>query len=301
MRTWYLVVSVALSAFVCCGTVQAQGDDGRQGQERPPGDLVRQLRQRLLERFDENGNGRLDRREGRHAIEVLRGVVERHRGRLIHLSTLPAGLRSILALFDRNKDGVLDPMEMRILKRALPRVTRPPQRPERPGAEEARPDRPARPAPPAGGDSRPPSLTPELVHRLRQLLLRAFDRNDNQRLDLPERRHAHTAVAGFLARHRGRKITIESAPANLRGILALFDRNRDGELGPVERILLHRALHVVLRPRQEPPRRGDKDRSRPPRFDRPSLDDELDRSRPERPTGGDGFEVRPGGTVRPDF
>ena len=157
MRTWYLVVSVALSAFVCCGTVQAQGDDGRQGQERPPGDLVRQLRQRLLERFDENGNGRLDRREGRHAIEVLRGVVERHRGRLIHLSTLPAGLRSILALFDRNKDGVLDPMEMRILKRALPRVTRPPQRPDRPGAEDERPDRPERLPPPVEILDRHPS------------------------------------------------------------------------------------------------------------------------------------------------
>ncbi len=278
------------------------------------------LRQRLLHRFDENGNGRLDHRESRHALRTVLSVLSQNRGRTIKISDVPAGLRPIFALFDRNRDGVLGPLEQMNLARAMPHAARPDHKHDRPGKPgEDRRDRPQPPEKPKGpGDGadgedsddradrpggrrpRPPRLTPEVLRQLRRLLQGAFDRNNNGRLDPPERCQARRATLGFLGRHRGQDIDLSQVPSKLGPILALFDFNKDSKLGPLEQHVLKRALQILLRPRPRPEPPGDgAERPQRPRPD-DSLGDELDESRPERPSDG-GFEVRPGRPPRPDF
>ena len=323
-------VWVLAAALVACpGVAWAQDDDsGDDGRQNPPHNAM-QLRHRLLHRFDENGNGRLDHRESHRAMQTVMRVLSRNHGRVIKISDLPAGLRPIFALFDHNKDGVLGSVEQRRLAHAMSHAARPPHRPHPPGRpgdgadrpqrpgdgadRPERPERPEKPKPPvrpedgdAGQDGsqrpHPPRLTPELLHRLRSLLLQAFDRNHNRRLDPPERGHARRVLLGFLSRQRGEEIEISSAPSRLGQILGLFDFNGDGKLGPVEKRVLMRALKILLRPRPrpEPGEPGDGDRPERPRPDRP-IGDDLDDSRPgDRPADG-GFEVRPGRPPWPDF
>lgn len=323
MKTVWLVLLTA-GLVLCPGASaerawSAEGDDGG---HRPPGNVVGQLRHRLLHRFDENGNGRLDHREAHHAMQTVMGVLSRHRGRPITISNLPAGLRPIFGMFDQNGDGVLGPVEQRRLAHALRHAARhphPPKPPEQPGDGDAgeRPDRPGKPGRPDrpgdgdasddgddGGHDRPhpPRLTPELVRELRALLLSAFDRNQNGYLDPPERAHARRAVLGYLSQHQGSVIEIASAPQRLAGILGLFDLNGDGKLGPHETSLLRKALHIVLRHRPRPDKPGEPGGDRPerPRGDRP-IGDDLDDCRPKDRGGDDGIEIRPGHPPRPDF
>ena len=303
MRTvssWLLLVGMVFCLFSSGdGLVRAQQDESF-ARTRPSQKVIGQLRQRLLRRFDENGNGRLDRRESQHAMRTVLGVLTRNRGRVITISKLPAGLRSIFALFDRNRDAVLGPVEQVNLSRALLHAVRPPRRSEsgagQPGDGNADEGIGSGSRPP-----RPPRLTPEILQRLRGLLLKAFDRNRNGRLDPPERSHARRVLLEFLSRHRGEEIAIESASPRLGPILGLFDFNGDGNLGPGENRVLRRALLIVLRQRPRPDSNGPDGEKRPtrPRPDRP-LGEELDELRPDRPADG-GFEVRPGRPPRPDF
>ena len=314
---WMLAAAVILFPGVGGSLAFAQGGGNGDGHSPPP-TVVRQLRHRLLHRFDENGNGRLDHRESHQALRTVLRVLSRNHGRPINISELPAGLRPIFAMFDRNRDGVLGPIEQQRLAHAMRHAARPVQRPHPPrppGDGEGGADKPEkpRPKPPGEGDAdedgsdgpnrpHPPRLTPELLRQLRALLLAAFDRNHNRHLDPPERCHARRVLLGFLKRHRGEDIEIASAPPRLGRILGLFDFNGDGKLGPAEKRLLHRALHIVLRPRPrpEPNEPGDGDRPQRPRPDRP-IGEDLDDSRPDdRPADG-GFEVRPGPPPRPDF
>ncbi len=320
MKTVWLVL-LAAGLVLCPGVSvekawSVEGDDGGQ---RPPGNVVGQLRHRLLHRFDENGNGRLDHREAHHAMQTVMGILSRHGGRPITISNLPVGLRPIFGMFDQNGDGVLGPVEQRRLAHALRHAARhphPPKLPEKPGDGDAGepPGKPGRPERPGdggasddgdeGGHDRPhpPRLTPELVRELRALLLSAFDRNQNGHLDPPERAHARRAVLGFLSQHQGSVIEIASAPQRLAGILGLFDLNGDGKLGPHETRLLRQALHIVLRYRPRPDKPGEPGGDRPerPRGDRP-IGDDLDDCRPNGRGGDDGIEIRPGHPPRPDF
>ena len=303
MRTvssWLLLVGMVFCLFSSGdGLVRAQQDESFV-RVRPSQKVVGQLRQRLIRRFDENGNGRLDRRESQHAMRTGLGVLARNRGRVITISKLPVGLRPIFALFDRNRDGVLGPVEQVNLSRALLHAVRPPRRSEsgagQPGDGNADEGIGSGSRPP-----RPPRLTPEILQRLRGLLLKSFDRNRNGRLDPPERSHARRVLLEFLSRHRGEEIAIESASPRLGPILGLFDFNGDGNLGPGENRVLRRALLIVLRQRPRPDSNGPDGEKRPtrPRPDRP-LGEELDELRPDRPADG-GFEVRPGRPPRPDF
>jgi len=313
---WVLVASVVVCPGVNGSPAWAQDDNA--GRRPPPStDLIMRLRHHLLHRFDENGNRRLDHRESHHALQTVMGVLSRHRGRAIRISDLPAGLRPIFVLFDHNRDGLLGPVEQMGLSRTMPHAARVPHRPrppQRPDTGTDRPDRPEKPRPPArpGGDGdagddgsqrpRPPRLTPELIDQLRNLLLQAFDRNNNHRLDPPERSHARRTLLGFLSRHRGTEIEVGATPPRLGRILGLFDFNGDGKLGPIEKRLLIQALKILLRPRPRPESGppGGGDRPQRPRPDRP-LGDDLDDCRPgDRPADG-GFEVRPGRPPRPDF
>jgi len=324
MKTVLLVLLTA-GLVLCPGASverawSAEGDDGG---HRPPGNVVGQLRHRLLHRFDENGNGRLDHREAHHAMKTVIGILSRHRGRPITISDLPAGLRPIFGMFDKNGDGILGPVEQRRLAHALRHAGRhphPPKPPEKPGDGDAgerpeRPGKPGRPERPGDGDGasddgdevgpdrpHPSRLTPELVRQLRALLLSAFDRNQNGHLDPPERAHARRVVLGFLSQEQGEAIEIASAPQRLAGILGLFDFNGDGKLGPQEKRLLRQALHIVLRHRPRPDKPGEPSGDRPerPRSDRP-IGDDLDDGRPVDRGGDDGIEVRPGHPPRPDF
>ena len=321
---------LAAAVFLCPGAtgsvaVAQEGGGGNGEGHSPPLSVLRQLRHRLLHRFDENGNGRLDHRESHQALRTVLGVLSRNRGRAINISELPAGLRPIFAMFDRNGDGVLGPIEQRALGHAMRHAARPPHRPRPPrppgdgeeGADKPekpeKPERPKKPKPPGEGDAdedgkdgphrpHPPRLTPELLRRLRALLLAAFDRNHNRHLDPPERGHARRVLLGFLSRHRGEVIEIASAPPRLGRILGLFDFNGDGKLGPAEKRLLHRALQIVLRPRPrpEPGEPGEGGRPERPRPDRP-IGEDLDDSHPDDKPADGGFEVRPGRPPRPDF
>jgi len=314
---WTLAAAVVLFPGVGGSLAFAQGGGGNEDGHSPPPSVLRQLRHRLLHRFDENGNGRLDHRESHQALQTVLGVLSRNRGRAVNISELPAGLRSIFAMFDRNGDGVLGPIERGALGHAMRHAAKPPRRPHPPrppgdGEDGAGKPKP-KPKPPGDGDAdedgedgpnrpHPPRLTPELLRQLRALLLAAFDRNHNHRLDPPERGHARRVLMGFLSRHRGEVIDIASAPPRLGQILGLFDFNGDGKLGPAEKRLLHRALQIVLRPRPrpEPGEPGDGDRPKRPRPDRPIGDDLDDSQSDDRPADG-GFEVRPGHPPRPDF
>ena len=303
MRTvssWLLPVGMVFCLFSSGDVLVRAQQDESFVRVRPSQKVVGQLRQRLLRRFDENGNGRLDRRESQHAMRTVLGVLAKNRGRVITISKLPVGLRPIFALFDRNRDGVLGPVEQVNLSRALLHAVRPPRRSEsgagQPGDGNADEGIGSGSRPP-----RPPRLTPEILQRLRGLLLKSFDRNRNGRLDPPERSHARRVLLEFLSRHRGEEIAIESASPRLGPILGLFDFNGDGNLGPGENRVLRRALLIVLRQRPRPDSNGPDGEKRPtrPRPDRP-LGEELDELRPDRPADG-GFEVRPGRPPRPDF
>ena len=296
---WLLPVGMMFFVFSGDGLVRAQ-QEGAFVRVRPSQKVVGQLRQRLLRRFDENGNGRFDRRESQHAMRTVLGVLAGNRGRVITISKLPAGLRQIFALFDRNRDGVLGPIEQVKLSRTLSYAVRPARGPggdagQREGGS-VDGDGGAGSQPP-----RPSSLTPEVLQRLRSLLLTSFDRNRNGRLDPPERSRARRVLLDLLTRHRGEDISIESASPRLGPILGLFDFNGDRSLGPGENRVLRQALLIVLRPRPRPDADGPDGRSRPtrPRPNRP-LGEELDDLIPDRPAGGV-FEVRPDRPPRPDF
>lgn len=294
---WLLAFSLVL-----CGSdadpVLAQ-DTGTAHQSPP--NVVMALRRHLLHRFDENGNGRLDLREARQATRTVLGVLRKNRGNAVVIAELPAGLRSIFSMFDRNRDGVLGPAEQIKLGRAMPHATRPPRR---------RPKPPKPPVRPGDGDadgdddgrSRPPRLTPALLHRLRSLLLQAFDRNQNEVLDPPERCQARRTLFGFLSRLRGQEIPIGSAPPRLGRILGAFDLNRDGKLGARETQVLIRALKILLRPRPRP-ESGEPGDGEPPSRPRPDppIGEDFDDLRPDGPSSDGGFEVRPGRPPQPDF
>ena len=299
VSSWLLPVGMMFFLLSGDGLVWAQQDESF-ARVRPPQKVVGKLRQPLLRRFDENGNGRLDRRESQHAMRTVLGVLARNRGRVITISKLPAGLRQIFALFDRNRDGVLGPIEQVNLSRTLSYAVRPARGPggdagQREGAS-VDGDGGAGLQPP-----RPPSLTPEVLQRLRGLLLKSFDRNRNGRLDPPDRSRARRVLLDFLMRHRGEDISIESASPRLGPILGLFDFNGDRNLGPGENRVLRQALLIVLRPRPRPDADGPDGGKRPtrPRPNR-SLGEELDDLSPDRPAGG-GFEARPDRPPRPGF
>ncbi len=298
---WKSLWLLAFSLVLCGGDadpVLAQ-DTGTDHQSPPK--VVMALRRHLLHRFDENGNGRLDLREARQATRTVLGVLKKKRGNAVVIAELPAGLRPIVSMFDRNRDGVLGPAEQIKLGRTMPHATRPPRR---------RPKPPKRPVRPGDGDadgdddgkSRPPSLTPALLHRLRSLLLQAFDRNQNQVLDPPERCQARRTLFGFLSRLRGQEIPIGTAPSRLGRILGAFDLNRDGKLGVGETQVLIRALKILLRPRPRPESGGPGD-GQPPRRPRPdpSIGEDFDDLRPDGPSSDGGFEVRPGRPPQPNF
>ena len=268
-------------------------------------DRVSSLRRQLLHRFDENGNGRLDQREARQAMQAVLGVLRENRGRAIVISELPVGLRPICTLFDRNQDGVLGPAEQINLGRAMPHATRPLRSPGDSTDHSRGPGKPkplVRPGDGDDGQSLPPRLTSEVPHQLRSLLLQAFDRNHNERLDPPERCHARRTLFGFLSRLRGQEIAIGMAPPRLGQILGPFDFNGDSKLGALEQPVLTRALKILLRPRPRPDvgEPGDGQRPRRPRPD-PSIGEDLDDLRPAGPSPAGGFEVRPGRLPQPDF
>lgn len=78
---------------------------------RPRGEL----RQLLLERFDRNHDGRLDREERRHAIRALRRLTRRmamQERRAEARERRDARMRGLVQRYDRNGDGVVGPDEM---------------------------------------------------------------------------------------------------------------------------------------------------------------------------------------------
>ena len=296
--TWKTLCLLVFSLVVFAGDADPVLAQDTGADQRPPASVVMSLRRHLLHRFDENGNGRLDLREARQATKTVLGILRRNRGNPLVIAELPAGLRPVVSVCDRNRDGVLGPAEQVKLRRAMPHATRPPRQ---------RPKPPVRPGDGAadgddGEKSRHPQLTPALLLRLSGLLLQAFDRNKNEVLDPPERCHARRTLFGFLSRLRGQEIPIGSAPPRLGRILSAFDLNRDGKLGIVETQVLIRALKILLRPRPRP-EPGEPGDGEPPRRPRPesSIGEDFDDLRLDGPSSDGGFAVRPGRSPRPDF
>ena len=70
-----------------------------------------QLRQLLLERFDRNGDGRLEPRERRHAIRALRKL-ERRLARADGQQARGDRMQRLIRKYDLNGDGNVGPGEM---------------------------------------------------------------------------------------------------------------------------------------------------------------------------------------------
>jgi hypothetical protein len=71
-----------------------------------------QLHQLLLERFDRNHDGKLERQERRKAIRALRRVARRMAMQDRGGDRPGAGARAVLRRFDTNGDGVVGPQEV---------------------------------------------------------------------------------------------------------------------------------------------------------------------------------------------
>ncbi len=188
----------------------------------------------LLQRFDKNGDGKIDEDERADAKEaMIKEQVDRQMARQALAQASPEQLRQrVLELFDADRDGRLDEAE---------RAT----------AEKAAAERAADPAAP--------------VALLREELLKRFDANANGRLEPEER----TAVREFLAARRAAAAEPSapavvtdaptSAPAPVAAkplagaeapllsraeLLKRFDRNADGRIDATERETLETTLRT---------------------------------------------------------
>jgi hypothetical protein len=79
--------------------------------ERPRHQQSPELRRMLLERFDANGDGRLEPRERRHAVRALRKL-ERKLARQDGQEMRARKLQRLIRKYDLNGDGNVGPGEM---------------------------------------------------------------------------------------------------------------------------------------------------------------------------------------------
>ncbi|PAW65754.1 MAG: hypothetical protein B9S34_10000 [Opitutia bacterium Tous-C1TDCM] len=178
----------------------------------------------LLQRYDRNGDGKIDEDERADAKEsMIKEQVDRQMARQALAQATPEQLRQrVLELFDADRDGRLDETE---------RAT----------AEKAAAERAADPAAP--------------VALLREELMKRFDANTNGRLEPEER----AAVRDFLAARReaaAETATPSGAPSPAvkpaagaespllarAELLKRFDRNADGRIDAAERETLETTL-----------------------------------------------------------
>ncbi len=212
---------LAATLFLLAGSGRLMAAEARPG---PAGKAAKKSRE-LLERFDRNGDGKLDDDERAAAKDaMMQEQLDRQMARIAAGGTGPAGERfraTALALFDRNKDGRLDDDERAEAQRFAEARQDPAALK---GEVEQKFDR--------NGDGRlddaerreAGEFLAELRNfagqRLRQELLREFDRNANGRIDDAE----------MTALEKSVRPRLEANPQQRR----LYDANRDGKLDEAE-------------------------------------------------------------------
>ena len=241
-----LACLVALLLLTCDGTWAQVGNKSPDVGSRPldrqaPLDhqaTLDRIHRGLLERFDENRNGKLDPQERRIARETLLDYLRRHRERRTEGRREPADevlerrerrhdiregiLQLVLSLFDQDGDGKLNSAERDAAQFDLERRLASPYeqregfRGHTDGARVRIEDR---------HDSSPPKSSPPDEDRFRELLER-FDANGDGDLDEQERERAGEEFR----RQRDRELLDE------------FDEDGDGELNDKERAAARRVL-----------------------------------------------------------
>ena len=101
MRFISICTAVLVSAIVFATTANAEPSEGRGRHRMPP-----KLREKLLEKFDANGDGKLDETERAAAREAVKAKREAHK-------------QKIFEKFDANGDGKLDEQERAAAKEAF--------------------------------------------------------------------------------------------------------------------------------------------------------------------------------------
>ncbi len=266
-----LACLVALLILTCDGTWAQVGNrspDVSPLDRQAPRDRIHRG---LLERFDENRNGKLDPQERRMARETLLDFLRRHRERSTEGRHEPADevlerrerrrdmregiLQLVLNLFDQDGDGKLNGEEHDAAHFDLERRLASPFEQEegfRGHTDDARDRTENR------HDLSPPKSSPPGEDRFQKLLER-FDENGDGELDEQERERAGEAFR----RQRDRELLDE------------FDADEDGELNDEERAAARQALERRFHdPRQH---RHDQAEDR-----RDSADDRRDRD-PSQP------------------
>ena len=134
-------IMLGMLVVALSGWTIAQAEEGKPGAGKPgPGkERGAEFRQKMLEKFDKNGDGKLDEDEKKAAREAFQKRKEGQNG--------PRGeefKKKMLEKFDKNGDGKLDPEEMKAAREAFQKM-----RAEK-GGEKGKERRPGgKPKPPA--------------------------------------------------------------------------------------------------------------------------------------------------------
>ncbi len=220
---------------LACATIAVllAGIEVGSAQDKQPQQLQQeqrqQLRQRLLERFDKDKDGKLspsEREEARKAFQQRFGQTGRNKGRAGRAQDArkkgqgakPSNRRpafdrqQLMRRFDSNRNGRLDPPEMAQLRAALGRMNA------------------NRPANRAGGDRK---NQPQRRFNVENLLKR-FDANGNGRLDPDELEKLRSLRQRF---GQGQQPGAAKRPNRVdrTALLKKFDENGNGKLDPAER------------------------------------------------------------------
>ena len=194
--------------------------------DAPQTDAVR--RQQLLRRFDENGDGKLDRDEWRKAQRARFGDNNRP----------PA---PVLERFDANKNGRLDPDELAKARAARDRFMR--NRPGNPRPGNAT-NRNSTDRGNAARNNTDRNESGQAVAAIQQRILARFDADKNGRLDETESQRAR-AMAQQLGRLLSRPQQARSQRAAPM-VLEAFDKDGDERLNEEEIAAMRRAFLTAI-------------------------------------------------------